>query len=111
MKPLFATIVVLLSSCSLYAGCTLKGEVKLTPPYNAVLCRVNGVPEWIVGYSEPYNAFAITKVSDKQMWLLPATELTHYAGTLSTRGSATAFTFKSGAYEDEHRVRVELTGN
>ena len=110
MKTLFLTLLLSLTSFA-HAGCQLQGVVRLAPPYNAVLCRVNGVPRWEVGYAAPYNAFMVTNELTHDSWLLPVTPSTRYEGTAVAGESSASFVLKSKAFEDDQRIPITLDGN
>lgn len=111
MKKLSCLLFLFVASFAHTSGCHLQGVVRLAPPYNAVLCRVNNVPRWEVGYAAPYNAFLVTNELTGDSWLLPVRPLKRYSGVTVTGEGASSFVLKSMAFEDDQRVPVELEGN
>jgi hypothetical protein len=93
--------------------CTVKGMLKLVPPYNGLVsnCQFNGKPKWEVGYSEPYQSIFVTDHLTKTSWLVPVSPEANYSGTDFLAGGLSFFFMQTGAYEDEHQIPVQLEGN
>src|SRR5208282_363970 len=94
-----------------HGGCSLTGQIRLAPPYNALICKVDGRTKWIVGYSQPSNAFLVTDAFNGNAWLLPVKPQKRYQSSTVTEGSGSAIILKTEAFEDDQRMPVTLDGN
>jgi len=112
MKLLLAFVLAAtMNGFSRPSGCIVKGMLRLSPPYNGLICRVNGQPKWVVGYSAPYNSIAITDMLTDVTWLVPIKPELNYNGVAVIGNVPSFFFMQTGAFEDEHLIPVQLEGN
>jgi len=111
MKAFLFVLIIAAATFMQAQGCKLQGMLRLAPPYNGLICKVDGQLRWMVGYSKAYNAFVVTDASTNEVWLLPVKPLTHYESTQVIGEHGSAFTLDSEAFEDDWRIPISLSGN